>query len=179
MLGTYPTKIPVRSILYIIACAVVLTGFIYIVLAPRQKTIAELNRDIRDIDNRIKQQEAFFPVYESYKKQIELGSKRILPLPQKEGLLWDKAEGISIIFREAARNSGLEMISAVPEVDSLADDRGILALRLNLKGDFPDLRRFLSELGTMPYVEGIEEIAIQSSNRGKEFRLKLLLALKQ
>src|SRR4030042_3549599 len=167
MLGSYPFKIPMRSTLYIIACAVVLMGFICLVLAPRQKTIAEMDRDIRDIDSRIKQQETFFPVYESYKKQIELGSKRILPLPHKEGLLWDRAEDISIIFREAARNSGLEMISAVPEVDSLADNKGIIVLRLNLKGGFPDLRRFLSELGTMPYLEGIEEIAIQSQNRGK------------
>jgi Tfp pilus assembly protein PilO len=179
MTGSYPFKIPPRSILYIIACVVVLTVFIYLVLAPRQKTIAELDKDITNIDNRIKQQEAFYPVYEGYKKQIELGSKRILPLPHKEGLLWDRAEGISIMFREAAMNSGLEMISAVPEVDSLADNRGILALRLNLKGDFLDLRKFLSELGTMPYLEGIEEIAIQSSARGKEFRLKVLLALKQ
>jgi Tfp pilus assembly protein PilO len=178
MIGSYPFKIPPRSILYIIACAVVLTVFIYLVLAPRQKTIAELDKDITNIDNRIKQQEAFYPVYEGYKKQIELGSKRILPLPQKEGLLWEKAEGISIIFREAARNSGLEMISAVPELGSLAD-MGILALKLNLSGDFLDLRKFLSELGKMPYLEGIEEITIQSSSRGKEFRLKVLLALKQ
>jgi len=179
MEGSYPIKIPVRSILYIIACSVVLTGLIFLVLAPRQETIAELDKDIRNIDNKIKQQEAFSPIYESYKKQIELGTQRLLPLPHKEGLLWDRAEGISMIFQEAARNSGLEMISAVPEVDSLADNQGILALRLNLKGDFLDLRNFLSELGTMPYLEGIEEIAIQSADKDKEFRLKLLLALKR
>jgi hypothetical protein len=67
----------------------------------------------------------------------------------------------------------------MPEVDSLADNTGILALRLNLNGDFLELRSFLSELGTMQYMEGIEEITIRSSGRGKEFRLKLLLALKQ
>jgi hypothetical protein len=179
MEGLYPIKIPARSMLYIIACAVVLAGFIFLVLAPRQGTIAGLDRDIRDIDNRIKQQEAFSPIYEGYKKQIELGAQRLLPMPHKERLLWDKAEGISIIFQEAARNSGLEMVSAVPEVDSLANDQGILALRLNLKGDFLDLRSFLSELGTMPYLEEIEEIAIQSADKDKEFRLRLLLALKQ
>ena len=179
MEGAYPIKIPARSMLYIISCAAVLAGFIFLVLIPRQGTIAGLDKDIRDINNRIKVQETFSPIYEGYKKQIELGTQRLLPMPHKEGLLWDRAEGISIIFQEAARNSGLEMISAVPEVDSLADDRGIIGLRLNLRGDFLGLRRFLSELGTMPYLEGVEEISIQSSNKNKEFRLKLLLALKK
>jgi len=71
MEGLYPIKIPARSMLYIIACAVVLAGFIFLVLAPRQGTIAGLDRDIRDIDNRIKQQEAFSPIYKGYKKRSE------------------------------------------------------------------------------------------------------------
>jgi hypothetical protein len=46
-----------------------------------------------------------------------------------------------------------------------------------LRGDFINFRKFLINLGGIPYVQQIEEVAIQQKLDSKEFRLKVWVAV--
>jgi hypothetical protein len=49
-------------------------------------------------------------------------------------------------------------------------------MRLQLSGDFFDIRKFLVEIGSIPSLEHIEEINIRSARTSKELNLKIWLA---
>ncbi|MBU4287617.1 MAG: hypothetical protein KKI12_05525, partial [Proteobacteria bacterium] len=54
---------------------------------------------------------------------------------------------------------------------------GLLVVNTFVKGSFFDFRKFLVNLGGIPYLEHIEKIDIKRTMEGREFRLKILVAL--
>ena len=80
-------------------------------------------------------------------------------------------------FSTAARVSGMSMVSAIPNLTALTGDAQFLSVNVVLRGDFLNLRKFLINLGGIPYVKQIEEIAIQQKLDTKEFRLKIWVAV--
>ena len=77
----------------------------------------------------------------------------------------------------AARMSGMSLVSAIPNLNALTGDAQVLSVNIVLHGDFINLRKFLINLGGIPYVKQIEEIAIQQKPDTKEFRLKIWVAV--
>jgi hypothetical protein len=80
-------------------------------------------------------------------------------------------------FSTAARMSGMSMVSAIPTFAALPGEAQFLSVNVVLRGDFINLRKFLINLGGIPYVTQIEEIAIQQKPDTKEFRLKIWVAV--
>jgi len=69
------------------------------------------------------------------------------------------------------------MVSAVPNLKAMAGDASFLPVNVVLRGSFADFRKFLIALGGLPYVEQIEEIAIQGNFDAREYRLTLWVAI--
>ena len=60
---------------------------------------------------------------------------------------------------------------------ALTGDARFISVNLVLKGNFINFRKFLINLGGIPYADHIEEIVIQGKTDAKEYRLKLWVAI--
>ncbi|MCX5820494.1 MAG: hypothetical protein NT047_11380 [Deltaproteobacteria bacterium] len=171
------TTFPRQSVIYLLLC---LTGVIIFILAgilPNIWTMAELSTRITDAQFRLEEQRALSPFRKSLQDKSEKKESEILPLPAKGVLAQTKINTLPMTFSTAARMSGMSMVSAIPNLTALTGDAQSLSVNVLLRGDFMNLRKFLINLGGIPYVMQIEEIAIQQRPDTKEFRLKIWVAV--
>ena len=170
-------KVPRRSVVYLLMCAVGVLAFIAIGLYPSKRELSALDMKIAQARCQIGQHKELFPVYKGLLKRGETKGFSVLPFPVKSTLPLDKTEEIPVILGQLATRCNLKAISIVPDVLSLADGSGLLLVNALVKGKFFDFRKFLIELGGVAYLSHIEEIHLQKTMGGKECRLKIWLAL--
>jgi hypothetical protein len=170
-------KIPVQSIAYLLICALGIFAFILIGPYMSGKSLVKMDVKIKKLRIQREKQQLLYPFYQKLLKKLQVEESRILPYPGKSKFPRDKTAKISSIFREIAQKINLETVSITPDVKSIANGSGLFLINILVKGDFFDFRKFLIELGGNPYLQHIEEIKIQQVPGGKEFRLKIWLAL--
>jgi hypothetical protein len=89
----------------------------------------------------------------------------------------EQHEQITTIFGDLAREARLEVVSMTPDINSLSGGTGLMVVNAALKGDFQNFRNYLIALGNVPSLAHLGEIQIQTIPGGKEFRLKLWVAV--
>ncbi len=170
-------KFPRQSIVYIGLC---LTGIMIFLLAgilPAKGTLADLEADTAVIQYRIEEQKTLAPLYQTLQETNGKKESAILPLPEKGKLPKDKIETLPRVIEAAVKSSGMTLVSAVPNLAGLTGDARFIEMDILLHGNFINFRKFLITLGGIPYLEHIEEITIQAKPDGKEYRLKLWMAI--
>jgi len=170
-------KIPRQSIIYLVFC---LTGVLILLfggILPAKATLDELEADAAVAQYRIAEQKALAPLYQALQEKNTRKESALLPLPGKGKLPKDKIDTLPTGIAAAVKASGMTLVSAVPNVGTLTGDAQFIAVDIILCGNFINFRKFLIALGGTPYVEHIEEIAIQAKPDIKEYRLKLWVAV--
>jgi len=170
-------NIPRQSMLYIAMC---LTGVLIFVLGgilPAGKKLTELDAAIVARKYDIEEQKAFAPFFKSLKIDSEKKESEVLPLPPKGKLSQDKLGTLPIVFGTAAKMSGMTLVSASPQLNAMTGDSQFIPINIVLRGGFIDFRKFLIQLGGIPYIQHVEEITIQEKADTREFKLKVWAAV--
>jgi hypothetical protein len=165
-----------QSIIIFLICTVGILAFSLLIILPSQKTTAELNRDIAKLNARIEEQRILTPVFHSMLNRAKTAAPTELPSPEKAKLTHGDMNAISNQFQDIAGRHNLKLEEITADVSSLMEESGYLLMRLRLSGDFFNIRKFLIDLGSVPFLEHIEEIKIRSLKASKELRLKIWLA---
>ncbi|MFA4915122.1 MAG: hypothetical protein WC560_00445 [Syntrophales bacterium] len=171
--------IPRETLVNLLIC---LAGVLLIVFAgiiPNYLASAKLVRKIGALQFQSEEQKTYHPIYQSLKSRSEKKMSSVLPFPDKTKLSREAIGVISITFRNIAKNTGMNIVSISPDLNSTDTDHNFLPVEIIIAGDFPDLRGFLIALGGVPYLEHIEEIQIQQNREVMEFKVKTILALSQ
>jgi hypothetical protein len=171
------SKFPRQSMIYLLLCLTGILIFIFAGILPNSRTMAELSTKTTDVQFQLEEQRALSPIQKSLQDKSEKKESEILPLPAKGILVQAKINTLPMTFSTAARMSGMSMVSAIPTFAALPGEAQFLSVNVVLRGDFINLRKFLINLGGIPYVTQIEEIAIQQKPDTKEFRLKIWVAV--
>ena len=82
---------------------------------------------------------------------------------------------ISKVFQDIAARHNLTLEEVKTDVSSMVQDSGYLMMRLRLSGDFYKFRDFLVDIGSLPFLEHIEEIDIRPLKTARELDIKLWL----
>ncbi|MEI6313460.1 MAG: hypothetical protein WCO89_01215 [Syntrophus sp. (in: bacteria)] len=170
-------KIPRQSTLYIMMC---LTGVLIFVLAgilPAGKKLTELDAAIVAKKQGIEEQTVLVPFFKSLKVDSEKKESEVLPLPPKGKLSQDRLGTLPMTFTTAAKMSGMTMVSATPHLNAMTGDAQFIAINIVLRGGVIDFRKFLIQLGGIPYIQHIEEITIQEKAETREFKLRIWAAI--
>jgi len=173
------SKLPGKSIRYLLICGGGILGIILLTIYPQHKSLGQLDKEIKKIENQIEEQEIAYPIYKDLLKQAKLKEHGGVSLPEKAKLERDKIDGVLSLLEEIAKQSNMELVSVVPDVRSLTDGSGVFSVSTQLKGSFFDFRNFLLRLGKIPFLELIQEIRIKAVEGGKEFGLTTWFALKK
>ena len=115
-----------------------------------------------------------FCVYLSNKARFQTPDN--LPFPKKEKLSKNETGNISGIIQNIILLNDFELNSILTDVGGLMDGSGILKMSVDVTGDFENLRKLILQLGTLPYLEHIENIHIDNANDKQNILLKLWIA---
>ena len=169
--------IPQQSIIYIGLCLIGVLIFILAGILPASRTLAEMDRQTAAARYRFEEQKTIAPFYSILKEREGKKESEVLPLPERGRLPQAKINTLPLNLSNAARMSGMSLVSATPNLKSLVGDAQFMAVSVVLRGSFADFRKFLINLGGLPYVERIEEITIQEKPGAREYRLTLWVAV--
>jgi hypothetical protein len=170
-------NIPRQSMLYIAMC---LTGVLIFVLGgiiPAGKKLTELDAAIVARKYNIEEQTALAPFFKSLKIDSEKKESEVLPLPPKGKLSQDKIGTLPLAFSTAAKMSGMTLVSATPYLNAMTGDAQFIPINIVLRGGVIDFRKFLIQIGGIPYVQHIQEITIQEKSDTREFKMKIWAAI--
>ncbi|MCD6153508.1 MAG: hypothetical protein J7J07_06325 [Syntrophobacterales bacterium] len=167
--------IPVRNLLYLVICIVVIGGFILLIIYPSYKSLNRLETEIANIEQRIDTQKTLLPLYMKLIKKSEAMVPAMFSLPEKKKLTDNNLDLIPSVFKEIASESGTRIVSVKPDFTTLARNKETILINATVRGNFFNFRKFLIELGKISYMKQIEEIRIQQRTADKEFNLKIWL----
>jgi len=157
-------------------CAVGIVAFWVLIIFPSQKTVEDLDQEINQLNGRIEEQRILTPVFHNLLQRAKMKGPTRLPSPEKSKLSHGDMNAISTVFQDIARRCNLKLDEVTTDVNSLVQESGYLVMRIQISGNFFDFRKFLVDIGSIPYLEHIEEVSIRSGNASKELSLKIWLA---
>jgi len=171
---------PTQSLVYCFICGAGIIVFIFLIIIPSQKTSAELDRDIKNINDQIEEQRILRPVFDSLLKRAKKEDSTDSPLTQTQA--FKPASGdinaITDLLREIAQSHDLVMKDISTDVTALMKNTGTMLMQINITGDFMKFRDFLIDLSAISVLEQIEEIQIRAVEGTREFDLKIRMAQK-
>ena len=170
-------NIPQQSLVYLGLCLTGVLIFILWGIVPAYRTLAELDAKAASIKQRIEEQKVLLPFYKTLQNASEQKDSTVLPLPEKSKLAQAKIDTLPLNLSAVVKMSGMTLVSATPNVGALTGDARFISVNLVLRGNFINFRKFLINLGGIPYADHIEEIVIQGKTDAKEYRLKLWVAI--
>ncbi len=170
-------NIPRQSILYIGMCLIGIAIFLLGGILPASRTLAELDARTATARYRLEEQKTLAPFHQTLKEGEERKESDVLPMPERGRIPQAKIDTIPLNLGNAAKTSGMSLVSAVPNLKAMTGDATLLPVNVVLRENFADFRKFLIALGGIPYVEHVEEITIQSKTDAREYRLTLWVAV--
>jgi hypothetical protein len=168
--------LPTQSLVYFLICGAGIIVFIFLIIIPGQKTSAELDQDIKRLNDLIEEQRILRPVFDSLLKRAKQEKGTELPATEKVKLARGDVDKVSGLLQEIARRHDLELQDMRTDVDTLMSNTGYMLMNISLIGDFMNFRNFLVEIGAIPALEQIEEIKIKAIEGSREYKLKIWLA---
>jgi hypothetical protein len=169
--------IPRQSIIYLAFCLAGIIIFILAGILPNIWTMEELKKQAANVQFRLEEKQTLSPIQKSLHDRSMKKESDILPLPEKGKLARTEINTLPITLGTLAKMSGMSMTSAIPNISALTGDASALSVNVVLRGDFINFRKFLIQLGGNSSVQQIEEITLQQKPDGKEFRLKIWVAI--
>ena len=167
-----------NSILYLVIYGGIVLIIILVGILPYYLKISNQIKENDKLRYQIREQKDFGPVYKTLTSDIENNNALALPHPEKTALPRSEAQKFQTDFQNAAKKSGLKVVSFTPDINTSASPSTSFLHNIVLRGELADFRRMLIELGSIPYLDRIEEINIQQNTNSMEFKMKVWIAIK-
>lgn len=158
----------------VIGLLLLLFGGIFPTLRQMDRTRGEIEQLRHDLQRR----ETLQPVYQMLTDRISAPLPADLALPDPVPLALADLPGVPGLLERIADEAGLEMISAAPQVASMAPATDSLRVDARARGNYDSMRGFLLLLGALPSMQRIEGLTIHTGESGLEMRLTLWLGIK-
>jgi Tfp pilus assembly protein PilO len=168
--------VPAQSLIFFSICVASILVFIVLIIVPSQKTTAELDTRIEELEKRNAEQSALTPVFYTLLAKAKARNASQLPTTEKKKLARGDMKKISAQIHDIVQRNGLELEEISPDLNSLKENSAYLLMNLVIKGDFFDFRKLLIDLNAMPSLAHIQEMRIRSVEESREIKLKIWLA---
>lgn len=145
--------------------------FILFFIIPSHKQIANLDNAIGMAKLKIETQEKLGPLYKGLNDKLKKIDTRT-SMVNKQPLSKMQINSVSNVVSGMARKTNLSLVSFYPE--TTADSASALYY-ISLRGNFIDFRNFLKEIGSLPYVDSVQEIKVNTGKGSREFNVKVKL----
>ena len=171
--------LPAQSIRHLVICVGGIIAFIILAIYPSQKSLTRLDKEIKQTENEIEDQKILFPIAKEMLSQIMEKESYALPFPENKNLESEKMAELPAMLEDMAAGCDLDIISIIPDVKSLSENTGYLSITAIVKGRFADIRRFLIQMGGLPYLERLEEITIEPAEVSRKCLIKAWISVSE
>lgn len=161
---------------YIGICIVSIAAFSLVGIYPNAQSLKQMDKNIAELQHDLKEQELLNPVYRQLVKEVQQQIPPNLPLPKEEKAARETLGNLNAVFQTIADRNGVVLESAVPDARSYLGDSGYVILDARFRGDFFRFRDLLASILTIPYLEHVDQMLIETKGREKVMALKLRLA---
>lgn len=177
MINQFKQNIPAKSMTYLFIGAGLIVLIVLLGIGPLYRVNSVREQNVKKIQTSIEEQKALGGIYELLQSATEQKEEHALPNPAKSKLPRQDVEQFHNAFRAEAGKARLMTIFLMPDLKSVAAGSQSILYDATLKGEFSNFRKLLLGLGSLPYVDHIEEINIRQSSDSMEFKLKIWIAL--
>lgn len=170
--------IPKENMGNLLISLIVVALFVIAAILPSYLSKARLNKGIRALRYQIEEHEKLLPLYNALINAPK-GDSAVLIVPASSRLEKAGLDSALKTVRSISDKSGMTVISILPDLDYGVKNSGAMTVNISLTGSFEDFRTVLTTLGTLPYVNHIEELSIQQKPNTKAlaFKIKIILAM--
>ena len=172
------SKLPSQSLIYFLVCAAGIVAFIFLIIIPNQNMSAELDQEIKKLNDRIEQQRILRPVFDSLLDRAKKKNPSELPATKKVKLARGDVSQVTKLLQDMAVRHSVKIQNIRTDVNEIMSNKGYMLMRVHATGDFIKFRDFLVDVGTIPSLEQVEEIDIRAIGGSREFKLKIWMAQK-
>jgi len=173
------SKLPTRNIMVIFLFGGGVLFFILLSIFPNYLAYSNINHEIKTLQNQIEEQKLLSPIFSDLSEKTKFKDPKNLPFPQKDKLSKNETGNISAIIQNIIRQNDYTLISILTDMDGLIEESGTLKVSIEMTGNFMNLRNLILQLGTLPYLDHIEYVHIDSHSDKQLFLLKVWIAQEQ
>jgi len=170
------SRLPTQSIIYVLVCCAGVMVFVMLIILPARRDAAALDAEIVSLQARIEEQRILNPLFKTLFERARAERQSDLPTREKAKLSQDDLAGLTDQLQQMARANRLQIEELSPDVNSLAGSSGYMSVSLSANGNFLDFRNFLIALETIPSLELIETIEVQSVEGSRNITVRFWLA---
>ena len=157
--------------------AMVLLALVVFGVIPSSREIDKTRASIEELQADLKQQQTLLPIYLSVQQRKKKSLPEGISVNELQPLKIEDLADLPDVFETLAGESGVELVSATPQVRSLQDGREMLLVDAHMRGEFLTFNILLNRLNEMRFVESIESLSIDVTNLGQEMNLSFWLAI--
>ena len=170
-------KLPKKDITTIAICISVLLAFALLLLWPTYRSLAVVQEETEALRVKLEKQRILGPVFEKLLQQVRAEvDEPGLPFPEKTRMPREETGQISEKFQKLAEEAGFVLDDVLPDAHSLAEESRFLLVNVTVTGDYFKLRRLLTAIGELSYLEHLEQVRIETIPGGKQVHLRIWLA---
>ena len=173
------SKLPTKNIMVIILFGGGILFFVLLCIFPNYIAYSNIDHEINTLKDQIEEQKLLSPIFTDLSNKTKFEDPENLPFPKKEKLSKDETANISAIIQDIIQRNDFTLDNILTDVEGLMEGSGILKMSIEMTGDFMNLRNMILQLGTLPYLEHIEYIRINNTNKNQKVRMKLWIAQEQ
>jgi len=170
-------NIPKKSVRNLVIFAGALAVVVGLMVVPSYFAIDKAEAKRAKISKEVNEQRQLAPVFgQLLKKRRELNASNA-DLPERTALQRDAAGGVADTLTGLAAGAKLQMVGLTVDLNALVSDVRLMRVDLVMRGKLMDYRTFLDQLIAVPHVEFIERLRIMAIPEGREFRMRVWIAL--
>jgi len=178
MMKKFNINIDQNSLLYMVICGGIILFIGLVAIFPLFHYNNNLIDENKELKSKIEEQKELKPIYSSMLNILNNKDLLVLPNPEKQAIPRGEAGKFQDDFRNIVGKSGLMMVSNTPDLNSAVGSSSSLLHNVVLRGELANFRKILIGLGSIPYLDRIEDINIQQNPDSMEFKMKIWIALK-
>lgn len=170
------STLPTRNIMVIILFGAGVLFFLLLSIFPNYIAYSNIENEIDTLKNQIEEQKILSPIFTALSDKTRFKEPENLPFPTKEKLPKEETLNLSGIIQNIILSNDFKINSILTDVSGLIDGSGLLKMNIDISGAFMNLRDLILQLGSLPYLDHIENIRVDNTNDRQRILLKLWIA---
>ncbi len=172
------SSIPKRSIKNLVIFTGALLAVVGLMVVPSYIAIGKTEAARHKIETQVKAQRQLAPVFgKLVKKRKELTAAK-MDMPLRAALMREEAGSVSDELTRLAISTRMQVIDVTADLNALVNDARLMQVDMVLRGELGNYSIFLKQLIAVPHLEFIERLRITAIPEGREYGMRVWIALK-
>ena len=172
------SNIPKRSWRNLVILAGALAAVVGLMVVPSHMAIGKTKATRKKIEIQVNEQRQLTPVFVRLVNMRNKLTTANADMPVRAAFARGTAGSVSDELTGLAASTGMQMVGVTSDLNALVNEAKMMQVDIVLRGELENYRLFLKQLIAMPHLEFIERLRITAIPKGREYGMRIWIALK-